>query len=440
MPQVETQQPETNKATKLISLTIENVMRIKAIRLRFGPDGGLTVIGGKNAQGKTSVLKAIAMALGGKRAEVDTPINREAKTGKVILDLNRFVVRKEWSQKSGSTLRITTKDGKQGFTSPQKLLDGLLGDLSFDPLAFVNQKPAEQVATLKDLVGLDFTEQDAKREKLYDRRRHIGQQVTQLKGQLEGMDFVEDVPKNEVSIGELLLERSAQEGVNKQHAEIRQEEADAKASANKALLAAAEAENALKLAQAVVVAEKSRWDGAKRDAEALKDDYNVSETDAQISTAEQTNAGVRQNQARAKVEERLDSEKKDYDDLTEKITAIDDGKAAKIAAAEFPIDGLGFGDGTVTYQGMSLSDNASTAEQLRISTALGLALNPELKLALIDQGEKLDPEHLKVIADMATEKGARVIMTRVSEGDECDVIIEDGEIKGGEKGSKDNDN
>lgn len=438
MTQLETQQPETNKATKLISLTIENVMRIKAIRLQFGPDGGLTVIGGRNAQGKTSVLKAIAMALGGKRAEVDTPINSEAKTGKVILDLNRFVVRKEWSQKSGSTLRITTKDSKQGFTSPQKLLDGLLGDLSFDPLAFVNQKPAEQVATLKDLVGLDFTEQDAERERLYDRRHLIGQQVTQLKGQLEGVDFVEDVPDEEVSISSLLKKRTEMEDQNRAHEAVR-EDANQKQKAFEAGSAGVERlRSELEAAEQACDTEKEFANSAHARVKALRDDYDLTEIDAKIAAAEGTNAAVRQNQGRENIRKRLIEEKGEYDGLTEQIDAIDDGKAAKIAAAQFPIDGLGFGDGTVTYKGMSLSGNASTAEQLRVSTALGLALNPELKLALIDQGEKLDPEHLKVIADMATEKGARVIMTRVSEGDECDVIIEDGEIKGGEKGSNDN--
>ena len=416
------------KKACLVGLTVENVMKVKALKMRFTPEGGLTVIGGKNAQGKTSVIKAVEMALAGKRAEVETPINEDAKTGKVILDLDRFVVRREWSQKSGSTLRVTTKDGKQGFSSPQKLLDGLLGDLSFDPLAFISQKPADQVATLKKLVGLDFTEEDAKRAELYDRRRNIGQQVKSLKGQLDGMDFDQEAPEAEVSISGLLKKRREMEDENTAHAKLRQD-AKSKQEAFDAADVAVERLR-LELSEAEILRDSAKEcaNSAQDKVDALPDDFDLGGVDAEIETAEETNAAVRQNLARAKVQQRLDAEKAEYDGLTEQITAIDEGKAAKIAAAEFPIEGLGFGDGTVTYNGLSLSDNASTAEQLRVSTALGLALNPELQLALIDQGEKLDLEHLKVIADMAEEKGARVLMTRVSQGDECDVIISAGEV------------
>lgn len=50
-------------SVKINSLEFENVKKIKAVQLEPAKNG-LTVIGGKNRQGKTSVLDAIAWALG----------------------------------------------------------------------------------------------------------------------------------------------------------------------------------------------------------------------------------------------------------------------------------------------------------------------------------------------------------------------------------------
>ena len=51
-------------SVKINKLEIENVKRIKAVKLEPTANG-LTVIGGRNNQGKTSVLDSIAWALGG---------------------------------------------------------------------------------------------------------------------------------------------------------------------------------------------------------------------------------------------------------------------------------------------------------------------------------------------------------------------------------------
>lgn len=49
---------------KINKLEIENVKRIRAVKIE-PTQNGLTVIGGNNNQGKTSVLDSIAWALGG---------------------------------------------------------------------------------------------------------------------------------------------------------------------------------------------------------------------------------------------------------------------------------------------------------------------------------------------------------------------------------------
>ena len=54
------------KAISVKKLEIENVKRIKAVKIE-PTKTGLTIVGGNNNQGKTSVLDSIAWALGGDR-------------------------------------------------------------------------------------------------------------------------------------------------------------------------------------------------------------------------------------------------------------------------------------------------------------------------------------------------------------------------------------
>ena len=58
-------------------LRAENFKRVKAVQLTPAPSG-LTVLGGNNNQGKTSVLDAIAWALGGDRFRPSNPKRDES--------------------------------------------------------------------------------------------------------------------------------------------------------------------------------------------------------------------------------------------------------------------------------------------------------------------------------------------------------------------------
>lgn len=57
---------------KITNLELENIKRIKAVQLTPS-ESGLTVIGGNNGQGKTSVLDGIAWALGGDKFKPSQP-------------------------------------------------------------------------------------------------------------------------------------------------------------------------------------------------------------------------------------------------------------------------------------------------------------------------------------------------------------------------------
>ncbi|HEY5960279.1 MAG TPA: hypothetical protein VIV60_27185, partial [Polyangiaceae bacterium] len=146
-----------------------------------------------------------------------------------------------------------------------------------------------------------------------------------------------------------------------------------------------------------------------------------------LSTAEDTNRLVRAKKDRAKAVATFTEKDREYAALTKKIADIDESKRQQLANAKWPVPGLGFTEEGVTIDGQPF-EQASQAEARVVSFAIGAALNPELKVALIDDGEKLDKTSMKHLAKLAAEKDMQVWIERVGDGDAGAIIIEDGEI------------
>lgn len=395
---------------KIVSLTAENVKRLKAVHIE--PDGTLQVISGRNAQGKSSVLDAIWLALGGGAAQRETakPIRDGEETASVTLDLGDIKVERTW--KGGKTaLTVTSAEGAK-FSSPQSMLDALVGRLSFDPLAFTRLDAKSQLAALLDLVDLDvdLDEIAAERQRLYDERTEIGRQGKAL-GDVPEVD--ESLPTEERSATELL-------------SKIRQAQEDNAART--------EAERGVRIAVdkvAELEAELANWQttlkGRKAALDALPPVTDTATLESDLANVEANNAAIRANNAareRATVKKSLTA---DYNARTAEIDALDKSKADALAKAEFPIEGLGFTEDGVTYQGVPFAQ-ASSAEQIQVSLAMAMALNPKLRVLRIMDGSLLDSDAMNVIADMAAKHDYQVWVERVADGSGMGVVIEDGEV------------
>src|SRR5688500_9341273 len=125
------------KGGRVVRLQAESVKRIRAVDI--SPSGAVVTIRGKNAQGKSSVLDSIQYALGGKGAAPPRVIRDGETEAVVVLELEDLVVERRWSSNDRSTLEVRSKEGAK-YSSPQAMLDRLVGDLSFDPLAFLRLK------------------------------------------------------------------------------------------------------------------------------------------------------------------------------------------------------------------------------------------------------------------------------------------------------------
>lgn len=412
---------------KIVSLQAENVKRLRAVEIR--PDGALVVIKGKNGAGKSSVLDAIWMALGGKNAIPSEPVRTGNKKASIRLELTDLIVTRSITPDGGGTLRVEGKDGTK-FSSPQAMLDKLVANLSFDPLEFSRMKPKAQAATLSALVGLDFTKQEAERQKHFERRTEVNREVKRLDGELSGVRGWSDTPLEELSVAEMMTELRAGEEVLREAEQTAMEASLRDASAARAL---AEVEKLR--AQAMKL--KAEAEGDARQAKELRTQSAklreqtppLEPLRERIASADAVNAKVRENKKRAELTQKLRMQKAAAEGLTESIQEIDNAKQRQLQEASFPLPGL-----SLTYDGVTLNDlpfeQASSAEQLRASVAIGLALNPKLRVLLVRDGSLLDEDSLKLVAEMATAKDAQVWVERVGTHDAIGVLIEDGAVAG----------
>lgn len=407
---------------KIIELSAENVKRLKAVRIK--PDGSIVQITGRNAQGKSSVLDAIAMALGGKDQAPTKPIRSGATKARIVCKLDDLVVTRTFTE-GGGTLTVTGADGVK-MPSPQAMLDKLVGKLSFDPLAFSRMDAKRQLETLRGLVGLDTTELDQKRSALYDERTEANRELKSMQAQLDAAPYHADAPESELSVADLIQQLDTANRKNQLRDALRSSiESQASAIEQKRQrIEALESELAGLREQLAACVSNIGSDKTKYEQSALVD---VAPIRDQINNADRINRQVRENRQHAELEKKLDRVRTEANGLTEAIEWVDQEKQRLLTAAKFPVPGLSFSDSGVLFNGIPF-EQASSAEQLRVSVAMGLAMNPELRVLLIRDGSLLDSESLALIAEMAEQADAQVWLERVSDGEQTGIVIEDGEV------------
>lgn len=425
---------------KIIRASVENFKRI--IVAEVTPAGDVVEVTGKNEQGKSSLLDAIEAALGGKRRQPAEPIRRGAEKARVVLDLDEITVERVWTA-SSDRLVVKTKDGLS-FPRAQAKLDELVGGLAFDPLAFAAMPPAEQRETLLRVVGVDLADFDRRRQVAYDRRREIGRDLRAAEARRDAIPRAsEGTPDAEVSLAELSAEQERLLGVQRQNdaardgaRAVRQEaEAAAYAVTNRereverlrSELAAAEGKLLDLRDAAASVAEAARK--AETKAAALVDP-DLDPLRERMQNVEAVNAAVRRKAEREALTHEVERLQHGVDTLTDEIEAVDADKAATLAAAPLPVEGLAITDDGVSYQGLPL-DQAATSRRIRLCTAIGAALNPKLRIALIRDGNDLDEEALAAFYLECSAQGLQAWVERINGIGDGAIVIEAGRVAGG---------
>jgi len=405
----------------IVGMTANNVMRLKAVSI--SPDDNFVVIGGENAQGKSSVLNAISMALGGKKLCPSDPIRHGEDEAEVTVDLGDLRIRRVFKRKGEdfkSFLEVYGAEGEK-IASPQKLLDRMTGSLTFDPLHFANASPKEQLEMLKKVTGLEdeFDMLDEARQKLYEDRRVVGRHRDEVKGQLKALSYDEDAGEEEVSLEELLRKLREAREHNEQGMSI-----------SRTVSSWKEKIQSLQMQIDHLMTEKA---AAEVQLEAAEQRYmsfefeDLDEIESQVEDVEEINKVVRRNIQFAEKSEEFRSLSAQYTELSAEIEQIDLDKELKMEKAELPIDGLMFDWDRITFNGTPL-DQCSSAERLKVSVAVGIAENKELRVMFIREGSVLDQQNLRLLMELADEHGAQLWVERVGEGAEVAIVIEDGQV------------
>lgn len=401
-------------SVKISSFEIENVKRVKAVALE-PTESGLTVIGGRNGQGKTSVLDAIAWALGGNKFAPSQPY-REGSTipPHLKIELSNGIV----VERSGknSSLKVIDPSGNKG---GQALLDKFISQFALNLPKFMNANGKEKADTLLQIIGVGdkLYELETKEEKIYNQRHAIGQIADQKKKFAKEMSEYKDVPEELVSASELIRQ---QQDILARNGENQRKRDNLHLLEQKAISIQQQIDELLKTQNQI----NSDLEIARKSAENLVDE-STAELEKNIADIDEINRKVRANLDKEKAEDDAKLYSKQYDELTYKIDEIRKAKYDLLNNAELPLEGLSVENKELTYNGYKW-DNMSGSEQLKVATAIIRKLNPECGFVLLDKLEQMDTQTLKEFSTWLEGEGLQAIATRVSSGDECSIIIEDG--------------
>lgn len=418
---------------RILSLQAQNFKALRAVEIT--PTGAMVPIIGDNGAGKSSVLDSIYCALAGKKAIPSKPIRRGADSAVIKLDLGEVKVTRKFSGDTTSVI-VEAQSGAR-FPSPQRMLDDLLGELSFDPLRFANAEPKAQLETLRSLVKLDVDVDalDGQNARDYELRREWNRKVDSLKERVSSLGAGIDSQMETTPIDiNALTSRMADASDHNAAIDRRRANREKTAELRDTLILRAEEK---RTAARRLVDEAAALDLEADAKQQLLDTAGpLPETIDATALRDEINSAMRTNTERESQSRQRDAHKRAVDELqaasatSANLTAQMEGrtkaKVDAIANAKMPIEGLGFGDGEVLYQGMPLSQ-VSSAERIRVSFAMAIAKNPKLRVVLLHDGPLLDEKSLALVAQMAEEADVQVWIERVGRGP-VGVLIQDGEV------------
>lgn len=451
---------EQEKPLKIIRLIAENVKKLRAIQIT--PEGRIVQISGPNAAGKTSVLDCIWYALGGGNSLPEEPIRKGAARGEIHLDLGEMIITRTFTQK-GSYLKVSSKDGLE-WKSPQKVLDKLLGKLSFDPLAFTRLDEAKQREQLLSMITIPLsyerleqisglavspdiadpiTAMNGVYKNIFDQRSEHGKNVKRIESAIATLQIPEGMENLEVvSVAEILAERQRLVDQNMQNEQTRrgfvehennvksleERKKDLEARKEELLRQLSELEASIASTDNLLSAAKDQLLEAAAAVNALKD-HDLSKIDARIAKLDEDNRIANEVAKKKDLEAELALEKTRAEQCTHRLEAIARYKSELMEQTNFPVKGLDFRSGKVAYNGVPLSQ-ASAAEKLGVGMGIAMALNPKLRVIRIEDGSLLDKQSWKVVEEMAAQGDYQVWIETVADEPGKGIFIYDGQIAG----------
>lgn len=435
----------------ILGLVAENYKRLRVVEIN--PKGRVIQITGKNGQGKTSVLDAIWAVLVGSKAIPEKPVRKGAEKARIKLDLGEFMVTRVIKPDGSHTLTVENAKGTKVGT-PQAILDELLGQLTFDPLAFVGLKPKQQVEMLRTVakLDLDIDKLNELSAADYATRTDVNRDIKRLETEVATITVQDGLPKEKSDEAAVLAQIGEANSANMKAGEAlkaKQKLSDHVAAMRRTLSQHVEfiAEKEQEIAEfrrKIEVAEKtlelSRKQteelqaavklAEKNHAEAPTGDLiDVAALTQELQRIQLVNREIDKRSRREQKETELKGKRREADNLTRAMEVRQEAKTAALQNAQMPVKGLSFDENQVIYNGIPL-EQLGEAEQIRISTSIAMAANPKkLRIMRILHGEALDDDSLKILAEMAEANDFQIWMAKVDSSGKVGIVMEDGLVK-----------
>lgn len=435
---------------KIVQLTAENIKRLVAVEIR--PDGNLVEITGRNGQGKTSVLDAIWWAFSGTKPIQTKPVHDGADSGYIKLDLGDYRVTRKFKVKDDNTfttsLTVENADGAK-YSTPQDILNSFIGDLSFDPLAFSRMDPKEQLLALRKLVpDFDFDEADAENKRDFARRTEINRTIKDLTARIGEISIPEDAPTERVSVDSLMQDLQnaldhndqrqkkidRQNGLERRIEELETANLNKKNSISVARAKIAELEREIKDLEGSIVSGEQAIEELRDEVDSvgsIEDPIDLAPIREKIANSESINRVYDLRQKKANLTEELKQAQAESDSLTDAMASRKAAAEKAVREANLPVPGLQLTEDSILLNGQPF-DQASDAEQLRVSIAVAGAMNPKLRVIRVRDGSLLDDDAMRALAAYADENDLQVWIERVDSSGKVGVVIEDGRVRGAE--------
>lgn len=411
---------------KIIQLQSQNIKNLRAIEIN--PEGTAVILTGANEAGKSAVLDSIMLALTGEKME--RPIRDGQDRAEVNVDLGKYKVKRVWTH-NGERLEVTNPEGAR-YSSPQSLLDKILGDLSFDPLAFKNLKAKEQRELLLQAVGMDFSAGDLRFKELYEERTLKNRDAKRLEAQLAGIEPPSaELPETEVSISGQMATIGELEGRKAKHDKFLATQHTGRlriCDLEDEISASEKRIEELKATVSACRLEMERIGTALSEMTAVTGEQ-VAAAKNEIEKIEAINVRIREGKKYRELKGEFESVAGAAQSLTADMEALEREKVDKVKSCKFPVEGLSVSDESVLFEGVPFGQ-LSDGRKIRISAAIAMALNPSLRIILVREGSLLDAKGLAAIVEMAKEKDYQIWMERCDESGKIGIYIEAGEIKG----------
>ena len=408
---------------KIIRLTAENVKRLVAVEIT--PTGNLVQITGRNGSGKTSLLDSIWWALAGAGNVQAAPIRTGEAEARIRLDLGEIIVSRTFRRTRDSefTTAITVQNAEGArFPSPQRMLDDLLGTLTFDPLEFARMDARQQFDTLKRFVpSVDFDGIEKSDALDYAKRTDINRRAKAARTQAAGIVVPPNATETEDEaqlVDELQRAMEHNAAVDAHLAAVESRAVNISRLQNEARTLRERADR--------LETEAAQLESAP--AEPMGPRLDVSSIRARIERAHSLDAERAKRAERERLMALADDLDTESKTLSAAMEAREKAKRDAIAAAQMPVPDISFGEGFILKAGVPF-DQASDAEKLRASVAIAMAGNPKLRVIRIRDGSLLDSDSLRLIAEMAQEKDYQVWTEIVTdENRHVGIYIEDGSV------------